>query len=221
MDEKLRTYLHGTLPKNKLWVQELQQQAKEEYIPIMDCLSMNFVMQLIRITQPKRILEVGTAIGYSALRMLEASPNTQMVTIEQDDYRYNEAVKHIHLQNKQVNIEIIHGDALETLPLLSSVEPFDLILIDAAKGKYQEFFELSSPLLNEGGIILTDNVLFRGYVSGVTEIDPKYQNLVDKIKIYNAWLSSLPNFTTSIVPIGDGVAISYKVSNEGSIKRDE
>lgn len=217
MDEKLINYLRETLPKNDLWVNQLEQQAKEGYIPIMDSLSMNFVMQLIRITQPKRILEVGTAIGYSALRMLEAYPNAHIVSIEQDDYRHNEAVKNIHLQNKQANIELIHGDALEILPLISS-EPFDLILIDASKGKYQEFFELSSPLLNESGVILTDNVLFRGYIFGLIEVDPKYRNLVEKIKIYNKWLINLPHFTTSIVPIGDGIAMSYKLGNEGSKK---
>lgn len=216
MDDKLQTYLLNTLPTEKEWVKNMQEQAKAEYIPIMDNVSIHFVMQLIRITKPKRILEVGTAIGYSALRMLEAYPAAEIITIEKDDYRYSEAMKHITLQKKQDYIQAIHGDALELLSSLPSTEPFDLIFIDAAKGKYREFFELVSPLLAEEGIILTDNVLFRGYIAGTTEIEHKYRNMVQKIKDYNKWLIELSHFTTSIVPIGDGLAISYRQSNEGS-----
>lgn len=221
MEKKLNSYLVDLLPVDLSWVQELERQAKKEHIPIMDRLSMNFVMQLIRISRPKRILEIGTAIGYSALRMVQACPNVEVVTIEQDGARYDEAIKNINSQKYQDQIEVIRGDALEEIPKFPEDNLFDLIFIDAAKGKYRDFFEISSSLLKEGGVILSDNVLFRGYIAGTSVVDPKYKNLVNKIKDYNAWLIKLPNFSTSIIPIGDGVAISYKESNEGSSNHDE
>lgn len=221
MEDKLHSYLMDMLPTDQKWVQDLEEQAIKEYIPIMDRLSMNFVMQVIRVSKPKRILEVGTAIGYSALRMVQAYPSAKVVTIEQDVNRYEKAIKNITLQNQQNQITVIHGDALEEIPKLPVTQPFDLIFIDAAKGKYKNFFELSSPLLNEGGIILSDNVLFRGFIADLKVTDPKYKNLVKKIKNYNQWLMKLPNFSTSIIPIGDGVAMSYKENNEGSSNWNE
>lgn len=216
MDDKLKFYLESNLPTDLQWVRDLEHQAKKDFIPIMDRLSMNFMMQMIRIIKPKRILEIGTAIGYSALRMLQAYPDAEIVTIEQDDTRYLEAIKNIKLKERDNQIEVIHGNALEEIPKLPIHKSFDLIFIDAAKGKYKNFFEMSAPLLSEGGVILSDNVLFRGYIADSTDIDPKYKNLVTKIKDYNKWLIDLPNYSTSIVPIGDGVAISYKESSEGS-----
>lgn len=215
MDDKLKSYLENNLPIDSKWVKNLEDQAKKEFIPIMDRLSMNFMMQMIRIIKPNRILEIGTAIGYSALRMLQAYPNVEIITIEQDEHRYHEAIKNIELNKCENQIKVIHGDALEEIPKLSIHKSFDLIFIDAAKGKYRYFFEMSAPLLNEGGVILSDNVLFRGYIADSTNVDPKYKKLVTKIKDYNKWLIDLPNFSTSIVPVGDGVAISYKENNEG------
>lgn len=214
MDDKLTTYLESMLPTDSEWVKELECQAKEERVPIMDRVSMNFVMQLIRLTKPKRILEIGTAIGYSALRMLEAYPEVEIITIERDEERYREAIKNIQVQNSNRQIKVIQGDALEEIPKLPKDKPFDLIFIDAAKGQYKRFFEASVPLLNNQGVILSDNVLFRGYVAHVTPTPPKYERLVEKIDNYNEWLVKQSDFSTSIIPIGDGLAISYKQRDE-------
>src|SRR5690625_6175188 len=96
----------------------MEKQAEEEFIPIMDKVSMNFLMQLIRMTRPKRILEMGTAIGYSSLRMVEAHPDTKIITIERDPDRYEQAVNHIKRYGKQANIVVVNGDALEMLAAL-------------------------------------------------------------------------------------------------------
>lgn len=210
MKEELNQYLLENLSPDAKWVKEMEEQADKEFIPIMDKVSINFLMQLIRMTRPKRILEIGTAIGYSSLQMVEAYPDTKIVTIERDTYRYEQAVKYINQYEKQANIKVIHGDALDVLANLRREAAFDLIFIDAAKGQYQHFFELASPLLSAQGIIISDNVLFKGYVVNSTDVKPKFLKIVNKIRAYNQWLMHHPDYVTSIVPIGDGVAISYK-----------
>lgn len=215
MDEQLENYLLKRLPPVDEWVLEIEDQAQAENIPIMDQVSMNFLMQLVSIRKPKRILEIGTAIGYSSLRMLEAHPSTSIVTIEKDEYRYKQAIKHINKQNKQTNIEVIFGEAVDEMTKLTEKDDqFDFIFIDAAKGEYKEFFEQACPLLMNDGLILSDNVLFRGYVANLNKPIPKYKNTVQKIRDYNDWLVKHPDFITSIIPIGDGLAISYRKAIE-------
>lgn len=209
MDEMVQEYLTQYLPKNEEWVEELERQAEKDRVPIMDRVGMHFVTQLVQIKQPKKILEIGTAIGYSALRMADASPTTHIVTIEKDEVRYNQALRNIGQLNKEDRIKVIFGDAIDILDQLKiEKELFDLIFIDAAKGQYQHFFEQSIPLLNKNGIIISDNVLFRGYVLN-PELSPKrYEKMVQKVRNYNEYLMNHPDFTTSILPIGDGVALS-------------
>jgi len=215
MDETLTDYLMQTLPAEENWVHELEQTAGKDGVPITDPLGMHFVMQLIRLTKPQRILEIGTAIGYSALRMLQANPEATIVTIEKDEQRYNQADRIIRDAAKQDHIQIIHGDAIDKLQILAG-STFDVVLIDAAKGKYQRFFELSSPLVAKGGFVLTDNVLFKGYVADKEKTHPRYQKIARKIRAYNDWLVNHPDFTTTIVPIGDGIAISKKTERKES-----
>ncbi|OZU89874.1 SAM-dependent methyltransferase [Virgibacillus indicus] len=213
MDEQIINYLQQTLPEKKAWVMELENQAKRDNVPIMDPVSMNFTMQLIRLKKPKKILEIGTAIGYSALRMLEAYPDASITTIEKDEGRYHQAIDNINKQNKEENITVILGDALEKISdLAKNEEVFDFIFIDAAKGQYKRFFELASPLLDHNGLILSDNVLFRGHVAVPDNAHPRHKKMVEKIRQYNELLVQHPDFTTSIVPIGDGIAISLKNS---------
>lgn len=215
MEEPLKQYLLNTLPPVEEWVTELEEQAEREFIPIIDKVSMNFLKQLVSISKPKRILEIGTAIGYSALRMLEAYPSTSIVTLEIDEYRYEQAVHHISRLQKQTSIQPLFGDAREHMSqFILDKEKFDFIFIDAAKGEYQQYFELACRLLTEEGLIISDNILFRGYIAKTHEPIKKYKNITEKISAYNEWLVNHPDFTTSIVPIGDGVAISKKIAKE-------
>ncbi|MBU5265820.1 O-methyltransferase [Virgibacillus proomii] len=210
MNDNIKAYLASNIPERNFKVQQMEEYAQANRIPIMDPVSIHFVQQLLYLNKPRRILEIGTAIGYSAIRMIEASPKAKLVTIERDEVRYNEAVNNVRTYGLQEQIQIIFGDALEELKDLQNDELFDVILIDAAKGQYRRFFELSSPLLTENGIIITDNVLFRGYVAQPELTPPRYKKMVEKLISYNEWLMHNPGFTTSIVPVGDGIAISIK-----------
>lgn len=215
MDSILKEYLLNTLPAIDHWEKRIEKQAEEEKIPIMDQLSIHFLLQMIRIIQPQKILEIGTGIGYSALRMHSACPSSYIITIERDPIRYEQAVQHIQEQNKQSNIQVIYGDAIHELNTIDrSKHAFEFVFIDAAKSKYKQFFQLSSPLLTKGGIILTDNVLFRGYVAKAQNQHTKYKKLVRKIHEYNEWLVNHPDYITTFIPIGDGIAISYKKGDD-------
>jgi predicted O-methyltransferase YrrM len=168
------------------------------------------MLQLLRIHGSKKILEVGTAIGYSALRMAEALPEAEIVTIERDLERIQTAKEFIQRSGKGGQIILIEGDALEVENDVRAYGPFDAIFIDAAKGQYKKFFELYAKYLKADGVIVTDNVLFKGLVAE-EEIDSKRtRNLVKKIDDFNMWLMNHSEFNTVILPVGDGIAISIK-----------
>lgn len=213
MDDQLKVYLNHLLPqRDQQWITEMELYAKENRVPIMEKTAIHFLLQLIQIQQPNKILEVGTAIGYSVLRMLEAAPEAKIVTLEKDEERHDMAVHNIKKQGKETNIDVLLGDALENMEKLNEQnEKFDFIFIDAAKGEYKRYFELSDQLINSNGVIVCDNILFRGYVANVENSPPRIKNIVKKIRAFNEWLTKHPNYSTSFVPIGDGVSISYKV----------
>ncbi|WP_339228229.1 O-methyltransferase [Oceanobacillus sp. FSL K6-2867] len=221
MNEEINNYLTGILPEQEDWITRLETEAKADHVPIMDRAGMNFVVQLVRLTRPENILEIGTAIGYSALRMQDASSDSFIVTIEKDEQRYMQAIKNIEALGKQQQINVIQGDALDKLvELADQGKRFDLIFIDAAKGQYERFFELASPMLNPNSVIISDNVLFRGYVANPVDVPKRYQKMVEKIRNYNKMLMNHPDFKTSILPIGDGVAVSYKMKEEEVLLRE-
>ncbi|RID83967.1 O-methyltransferase [Mesobacillus zeae] len=184
--------------------------AAENGVPIMEPAGMEALLQILRIQEPKAILEVGTAIGYSALRMAEALPAAQIVTIERDEDRCRLAASYIGRAGKDEQVTLIAGDALEAAEQAVNHAPFDALFIDAAKGQYQKFFEIYEPLLKQGGVVMTDNVLFKGLVAE-TEIENKRtRRLVNKIDAFNRWLVSHPGYDTIIIPAGDGIAVSRK-----------
>ncbi|GAA0483090.1 O-methyltransferase [Salinibacillus aidingensis] len=209
-DDSLESYLQGTLPVKSNLTKEMEAYAKEHQVPIMEPLSMEFVKQMIRIKQPENILEIGTAIGYSALRMLEAAPSAHIVTIERDKDRYEDALSNIHKAQEENHVDVIFGDALEVTNLVEKKGPYDVLFIDAAKGQYQKFFTLYEKFVPKGGMIISDNVLFKGYVASTPGENTRMKKIGEKIRVYNDWLIQQPSFSTTIVPVGDGVAVSVK-----------
>ncbi len=212
MNKNLDEYIQTLVPSRNALLSEMEEYAKDNGVPIMELTGMESMLQILKIQKPRTILEIGTAIGYSALRMAYALPGASILTIERDEERIEKAHQFIERADMGNRINIVKGDALETETLVSPEGPFDCIFIDAAKGQYKRFFEIYEKYLNQGGIILSDNVLFKGLVAlDQEEIDSKRtKNLVNKIKGYNEWLMNKEDFDTVILPVGDGLAISIK-----------
>jgi predicted O-methyltransferase YrrM len=210
LNEKLHFYIEGLIPGRNPLFTEMEEYAEAHNIPIMELAGIETMLQLLRIQQSKKILEVGTAIGYSALRMAAARPNAKVVTIERDLERLQLAEEFIDRSSSREQILLIKGDALEVEDTVSKYAPFDAIFIDAAKGQYKKFFEIYAKYLSDDGMIITDNVLFKGLVCE-TEIESKRtRTLVKKIDNYNHWLMDHPDYISVILPVGDGVAISKR-----------
>ncbi|MEH7442271.1 O-methyltransferase [Bacillus sp. JJ1122] len=211
LNEKLQDYIDSLILPRQGLLAEMEEYAETNGVPIMEPAGIETMLQLLRLQQPEVILEVGTAIGYSALRMAFALPGTKIVTLERDEERFNLAVDYIKRSGLQGQIVQVKGDALELEQEVSEHAPFDAIFIDAAKGQYRKFFEIYSRSLKPGGLIITDNVLFKGHVYDEQVIESKrIRSLVKKIDEFNRWLSSHPEYDTIILPIGDGVAVSKK-----------
>ncbi|WP_071395856.1 O-methyltransferase [Bacillus tuaregi] len=208
--DKIQAYIENLIPDRPDFFIQMEAYASENNVPIMELAGMEAMLQFLRLTQPERILEVGTAIGYSALRMADALPNARITTIERDVERAALAQQYIKQLGKEEQIELIIGDALEVEADVASSSPYDVIFIDAAKGQYKKFFELYSGYLTEQGIIVTDNVLFKGLVAEEQIESKRTANLVKKIRQFNEWLMKHSDYHTVIIPVGDGVAISKK-----------
>lgn len=210
INENVLNYIEGLIPKRDEFFSEIEAYAKEHEVPIMEVEGMEALLMLLRIHQPKKILEVGAAIGYSSLRMSDCLPDAKIVTIERDEERATIAMQNIEKMGKTDSITLIIGDALEVDDLVKIHGPFDFIFIDAAKGQYRKFFENYSKFLNEKGIIVTDNVLFKGLVAAPKIENRNVRQLVRKINEFNTWLMTNKTYDSVILPVGDGMAISKK-----------
>lgn len=190
-----------------IMLEEIERYAKEERIPIMMKDGIEYLCNYIKEHNIKNILEIGSAIGYSAIKMALVSDSINVTTIEKDEVRYNVAVENIGKFNLEERINIILGDALET-----NIEgEYDLIFIDASKGNNTNFFNKYSKNLKPCGIIITDNLLFHGLVRDESKIQTKNQRgIVRKIKQFMEFLDNHSEFETEYLDIGDGIAISRR-----------
>ncbi|MBE4908079.1 O-methyltransferase [Bacillus luteolus] len=208
---EITAYLESLIPSRDNIIQEIEAYAQENNVPIMELVGIEAMLQILRLIQPASILEIGTAIGYSAIRMAKALPEANIVSIERDEIRYTKALEYIEMTNTSSQIKVHLGDALELVDRPESLgTSFDVIFIDAAKGQYQRFFNGYENLLSPNGVIITDNVLFKGLVAAEDVDVKRTRSLVNKIRTYNEWLMSNPKYITTILPIGDGIAISKK-----------
>ena len=189
----------------------LKDYAEKNGVPIIFDEGLAFLESIIRIHKPKRILEIGTAIGYSAIRMHRVC-GSHITTIERNEKMYELALKNIKEAGYSDSINIVFKDALEAFELVKD-NNYDLIFIDAAKAQYTKFFDLYSPLLTSKGVIVCDNMLFHGLV----ENEEEYQNqtravrgLIRKLANFHKVLLENEDYDTSIFEIGDGMAVSVK-----------
>ena len=195
-------------------VKEIREYARDNKVPIMNQEGIDFLTTFIIKHQINNVLEIGTAIGYSAIMMSLCSPTLKVTTIERDEERYLEAIKNIKKLSLEDRITLIFNDALKT-----RVEgKYDLIFIDAAKAQNIKFFELFERNLNDGGFIITDNMYFHGLVKK-NEKEIKSRNvrgIVRKIKGYITFLKENDDYNTTIYDIGDGIAVSEKKTKGGA-----
>ncbi len=189
-------------------VQEIKKNALDNEIPIITDQGLTFLMNYIKDNNIKKILEIGTAIGYSAIMMALVNKDIEVTTIERDEKRYLEAIKNIKKVNLENRITLIYNDALN----VSLDEKFDLIFIDAAKAQSINFFERFEHNLNEHGTIITDNMSFHGLVNKPEEeiTSRNVRGLVRKIKEYRKFLEQNDDYETKFYTPGDGIALSIK-----------
>ena len=186
---------------------ELRLYAKVNKVPIIQDEGLHFLRQIIMVKDCKRVLDIGTAIGYSAIQM--AKLGVEVDTIEINETMYNLAKENVKKAKLEDKINIFFNDALEID--LKLLKKYDLIFIDAAKAQYINFFNKFKVLLNSRGVILTDNLLFHGLVLEKENIESRnLRQLVKKIDNYNSWLMEQNDFDTTIYNIGDGIALSIK-----------
>lgn len=189
-------------------VLEMEHYASNNNVPIIELDSIKFIMKYIKLNNVKSILEIGTAIGYSAILMANANDFCEITTIEKDEKRYKEAVKNVNKSGLDKRIELVYNDALE-VNLVGC--KYDLIFIDAAKGQYIKYFDKFANYLNPGGVIITDNLKFHGLVENKDEIKSKnVKGIVTKIEKYIDYLKTNKNFITRFYDIGDGLSVSFR-----------
>lgn len=187
-------------------IEEIKKKALEEHIPIIMDDTLAVIEDIFKKEKPQRILEIGTAVGYSAICFIKASSNTTIVdTIELEEERAKQAIENIKLMNMQENINVIIGNALDILPTLS--EKYDIIFIDAAKGKYPFFLQEAIRLIKKTGIILADNILYKGYVMSDYN-KHKQRTAVRNLREYIREATENVNLETEILEVGDGLAIT-------------
>lgn len=196
-------------PRNDLLL-EMEKFAQEHHVPIMQLAAIDVLNQLLRIQKPTSILEIGTAIGYSALRMAEALPDCRIVTIERDSERVELAKVFIARSANANRITVIEGDALEVD--VEGIQPtFDAVFIDAAKGQYQRFFEKYAPLVPSGGILYIDNMYMHGLSDlDIKEVPRRKRTMIRNLKNFTDWIMQHPDYTCAFMPVGDGLLLCLK-----------
>lgn len=196
---------------------EMKAYAKEHNIPIIDDSGLETVLQFLKLKKPKRILEIGSAIGYWAT-IISRHTNADVVTIEREVGNFEKACEYIAKSSVSDHITIYRADALKFDVSSLEGQVFDVIFIDAAKSAYQRFFEKFEPFLADDGLMISDNLLFHGHIFIDREdLSRNLRDLTRKIKTYSAWLAQHPNYETIFLPLGDGIAFSYRVLHKVGI----
>ncbi|SDF10496.1 O-methyltransferase [Sporolituus thermophilus] len=186
-------------------LRELEDYAACCGIPIIGRAGAELLCQVAVERQPKQILEVGTAIGYSTLLLLAAVPEARIVTIEINRQRWEKAREMIIRAGAAERATLLLGDAGMLLSNLDG--PFDFVFLDAAKGQYLDYLLKLLDKLSDGAVIVADNVLFRGWVHSEGFVPRRYRTLVKRLREFLAFITADPRFTTTVCDIGDGVAI--------------
>ena len=208
INERAVSYISSLTPDNSEFCESIGAAAKQRGVPVIRREAEGFLKMLLALKSPQRILEIGTAVGYSAMIMAENTPkDCKVTTIEIGESDAEEAIDNFRKAGLTDRISLIRGDAGEVLPSLS--ESFDLVFLDAAKGQYKRFFYQAKEKLSEGGVILSDNVFQGGDILKPHFIIEQRDRTVHKrMREFLFEITHDEDFVTSIVPVGDGMAVS-------------
>ena len=210
MSNQLNDYLSTLQPIRDPILLKMKDYAVQNNIPIMEDVSMAVLLSLMKLKKPQTVLEIGTAIGYSAIRMAKACKECKIVSCDLDEKRLAIAKAFLHESGFSDRITLIYGDALDDLAEIEHNAPYDMVFIDAAKGQYEKYFKAFSPMVAKHGMVVSDNVFFRGMVPGIVQPTKRYRTVINRLREYNEYLVREEGFETTFYPIGDGLAVSIK-----------
>ncbi len=208
---EMERYLENLLGERDPLLREMEEQALKETIPVVTPMVGNFLNLLVHTCKAQTILEIGTAIGYSTIWLARAAEETggQVTTIDMNKDRLARARVYLERAGLGDQVTALEGDARKILKNLDTM--FDFVFIDAAKGEYLEYLSLIYPLIAPGGLLVVDNVLFRGWVVPESTFAPKYDRMVGGLRRFLEDLSRNPDFSTTVLPFGDGVSVSRRI----------
>lgn len=211
VDERLASYINSLDPGNTELLESIEREAQEGRVPIIRKETQQFLKTLLAIKRPGCILEVGTAVGFSALFMAEYNPVfCNIVTIENYKKRIPAAKANFQRAGREAQITLLEGDAMDILPSLK--EPFDFIFLDAAKGQYIFFFPELLRLLKSGGILVSDNVLQNGdIIESRFAVTRRNRTIHKRMRDYLYEATHHIELSSTVLPIGDGLAVSVKI----------
>ncbi len=210
VEERMQTYINSLNTGNTLFLDTLEKEALENHVPIIRKEMQSFIKTLLALKQPKRILEVGTAVGFSTLLMCEYGPaDVEIVTIENYEKRIPIAKENFKKAGRETQIKLLEGDAGEILQTLSGT--FDFIFMDAAKGQYIHWLPDILRLMKKGSVLVSDNVLQEGdIIESHYLVERRNRTIYKRMRAYLYELTHNPSFVTSVLPVGDGVTVSIK-----------
>ena len=209
VNDVVEDYIRHTLKDADGLLKELEVFAEENSVPIVHKEVSDLLKVLLKMQKPQRILEVGCAIGYSSILFATTCEgNVDITTCERNPVMIERAKENIKRAGLEDKITILEGDAEETLKTIDG--EFDMIFIDAAKGQYQLFFDLVIDRLKKGGLVVSDNILYKGMVAHDDFVVRRKKTIVKRMRNYLDYICTCDYLSTSLIPIGDGVALSYK-----------
>ena len=210
VDERIVTFLHSLETENSEILETIEAEALRDQVPIIRKEMQSFLKVLLAVKKPMRILEIGTAVGFSALLMSESvSKDCKITTIEKYEKRIPIACQNFKRAGKDAQIELLEGDALEILKQLD--DSYDFIFMDAAKGQYVFYLEETIRLLEKDGVLVTDNVLQDGdVIESRFAVERRNRTIHARMREFLYNLKHDPRILTTIIPLGDGVAVSVK-----------
>lgn len=216
VNELVEGYIRNTLTDKEGLLRDLEVYALENNVPIVHKEVSELLKVLLKVQKPKRILEVGCAIGYSSILFASTlGEDVEIITVERNEKMIEKAKENIKLAGLENNITILEGDAEEKLKEVDG--EFDMIFLDAAKGQYQLFYDMVIDKLKVDGLLISDNILYKGMVAHDDFVIRRKKTIVKRMRSYLDYICTCNYLDTSLIPIADGVALSYKKAERGDI----